>query len=80
MKVKRNQLQPLYHLLMGDLLRIEYAMDFEDLKETAMHLQVMTENDCKLAQMMEKQDADLHEYFADRFLDNPDRKSSQIST
>jgi hypothetical protein len=34
--IKRNQLQPLYHFLIDDMLWIEYAIDFEDFKATVM--------------------------------------------
>jgi len=34
--IKRNQLQPLYHFLMDDMLWIEYDIDFEDFKATVM--------------------------------------------
>ena len=35
-KIKRNQLQPLYHFLIEDMLWLDYDIDLEDFKQTVM--------------------------------------------
>ncbi len=79
-KLKKNQMQHLYHLLMVDITYIEYQINFDDLKKTAMRRGLIMENDYAIPSMMEKQENDIFEFFADRFLDSQENRSSQIST
>ena len=48
-KIKRNQLQPLYHFLVEDMLWLDYGIDLEDFKQTVMHHKILSENKYALA-------------------------------
>jgi hypothetical protein len=55
-KMRRNQLQSLYHFLMEDILWCEYEYDFEDFKQTIMHHRVLVEKDYALACTIDEAD------------------------
>ena len=68
MKIRREQLQPLYHMLVEDVLWMEFAMDFEDFKHTVMHHQLL--RDQSIVQQMAEIDQDLLEYFDQHFYES----------
>ncbi len=68
--LKKNQLQPLYHLLIEDLLWLEHELDFEDYKQTVMHHGILDEDNYALVKMIDDTDQEIHNFLADRISDH----------
>jgi hypothetical protein len=68
--LKKNQLQPLYHFLIEDMLWLEHELDFEDYKQTVMSHEILDEGDYALVKMIDETDQEIHNVLADRLSDN----------
>jgi hypothetical protein len=60
-------LQPLFHILVEDILWTEFHFDFEDYKQTIMHHRIL--EDQSLVSQIFEIEQDLNEYFEDGFAD-----------
>ena len=65
--LNRDQLQPLYHILVEDILWTEFRFDFEDFKQTIMSHRIL--EDPSIVQQIFEIEQDLSEHFEDDFAD-----------
>lgn len=57
LKIKKTQLQALYHFLTEDMLWMEFEFDFEDFKQTIMYFELLNDED--LVKEIDENDQDL---------------------
>ncbi|CDW71999.1 UNKNOWN [Stylonychia lemnae] len=67
-KVKKEQLQQIYHFLAEDILWMEFGMDFEDFKFTLMHHKVLV--DQSIVSQLSEFNEDLFNFFDGDFYES----------
>ena len=65
--ISKQELQPLYHYLIEDILWAEFRYDFEDFKQTLMDFHIL--NDQSIVEQLFEFNQDLEYFFDDKFDD-----------